>query len=253
MVLVILSASLLPGTLAAQTGADVPRAAASHPSGSMAVRNIVDLNAPRTASQEETNPPIPRFFLTGIVTIDGKKAFLKVMTEAQSGEAAKEESYMLGEGGRKGQLEVVNIDQRAGIVHVTWGGIPASLNFKDNAVTIVAVPPASPGALPMAEAIPSLIGLYSARRHLDNLPARPIRSFSRSRGRDRQNLSIDGWAQSEYNPTFPPIPPSSLTSAIEQKQEADRSGGMVPRTPFSLPTRAGPPFLPVYPPAAGFP
>jgi hypothetical protein len=252
MMLLTLAAGLVLGTAAGQTEADVPNAAGSHPSGSIMVRNVFHLNPPTTATQEQTNPAVPRFFLAGIVTMTGKKALLKAVLQPRRGEPAKEECYMLAEGERKGDLEVLKIDEKAGTVEVTWAGTAIPLNFKDNAVKAAAVTPPSPATLPMPEATLTPMGFYETLWQLGILPERSIGSFRMGGGRDRK-LPMEVQAQNQHNPTFPPIPPTSLTSAIEQDQAADRLGAPSTRTPFPPPIRPGPPFLPVYSSTSGYP
>ena len=96
-------------------------------------RNLFGLKPPPSAeSQAPPKPEMPKLTLTGITTILGnKRALLKTAPKpGKQGEAAKEESYILAEGQRDGDIEVISIDEKAGIVRLTYGGDPVTLSFE---------------------------------------------------------------------------------------------------------------------------
>lgn len=135
-------AGLVIGTGSART--DTPDAA-PNPYQAISERNVFHLNPPPPPpAPPETKAPTPKIFLTGITTLGGsKRALLKTLPQGKPGEAPKERSYMLTEGERQDDLEVLSIDERGGIVRVTYAGDSVSVNFKDNAVA--STTPAAPG------------------------------------------------------------------------------------------------------------
>jgi hypothetical protein len=208
MILLALSAGMVLGAAAAATEAKVTNAAINHFSGSIVASNVFDLN-PRTTAPQQTNPAVRRFFLAGIVTITGKKALIDTELQAKPGEPVKEEHFILAEGERKGDLEVVTIDEKAGTVKVTWAGIPGSLNFSDNAMKAASAPAPSPATLTIPEAIPNLSGSNPPPKqsaHPPEAPERPFSSFSMERARDRQELLTQIWADSQQMGSFFPRP-----------------------------------------------
>jgi hypothetical protein len=92
--------------------------------------------------------------LAGIWNIGTKRAILKATLPAKPAEAgkpaqpSKEESFMLAAGQREGDIEVLEIDEKAGTVKVNDYGDIVTLNFSDNGVKLAATPalPGVPGA-----------------------------------------------------------------------------------------------------------
>jgi hypothetical protein len=118
-------------------------------------RNIFGLKPPPPPpSPEETKAPPPNIKLTGITTILGRKqALLMVAVPAKPPQPAREESYILTEGQREGEIEVLNIDEKGGSVKVNNRGAIQTLDFVNNGVKLPSAPPGSP--LPVA-AIPAM-------------------------------------------------------------------------------------------------
>lgn len=89
------------------------------------------------------NPP-PKITLTGITTILGnKRALMKTPPAAvKPGEQPREQSYILSEGQRDGDLEVVQIDEKTGSVKLMYAGTPVTLTFEKDG------PKTAPGGLP---------------------------------------------------------------------------------------------------------
>jgi hypothetical protein len=75
-------------------------------------RNVFKLTEPPQVQPPSNPPPVlPKITLTGITTILGRKlAVLRVQLPPLGGQPAKEESYMLAEGQRDGNIEVLQID-----------------------------------------------------------------------------------------------------------------------------------------------
>jgi len=113
-------------------------------------RNAFGLKpAPAIDAPPPSPPSIPRLILTGITTVLGNKLVLmKAVPPGNApGQAAKEESLMLTEGQRQGNVEVLNIDEKAGSVRVNNSGTIMTLTFeKDGAKLPNTPPPPTPAA-----------------------------------------------------------------------------------------------------------
>ncbi|MEY2428736.1 MAG: hypothetical protein QOJ40_1621 [Verrucomicrobiota bacterium] len=95
-------------------------------------RNLFALNpAPPPAKVEPPAPVLPKITLTGITTILGRNlAIMKALFPGAAGQPAKEQSYMLAEGQRDGDLEVLEVDDHAGTVKVKNFGTVMTLTFE---------------------------------------------------------------------------------------------------------------------------
>jgi hypothetical protein len=89
-----------------------------NPYAPVVARNIFGLNPPPPF----TPPPaddanLPKISPNGIMSIFGQlQVLFKVSSAARSGQPTKEESYILSEGQRQDDIEVVKIDEKAGSV-----------------------------------------------------------------------------------------------------------------------------------------
>jgi hypothetical protein len=114
-------------------------------------RNVFGLKAPPPPPDPEANkPPLPKITLNGIVTLGGaKRVLLKVPPgPLKPGEAPKtDQGLVLRVGERQGDIEVLEIDEKAGSVKVNYGGNVTDLTFEKDGVKIAPGP--APGALPM--------------------------------------------------------------------------------------------------------
>lgn len=119
-------------------------------------RNVFGLRPP-PAQPNAAAPqaPLPKITLTGITTILGnKRALMKVApSHVKPGEPAKEESLILTEGQREGEVEVLQIDEHAGSVKVNNSGTVMTLTFEKDGVKVPATPaprmaPPLPNPLP---------------------------------------------------------------------------------------------------------
>ncbi len=112
-------------------------------------RNVFGLRPPVIPTKEPPPPaPLPRVILNGITTILAqKKALLKVVPPAKKpGQPSKEESYILGEHQREGEIEVLKIDEHAGLVKIENSGTPMTVTFEqNNSQPTPAAQPPSPG------------------------------------------------------------------------------------------------------------
>jgi hypothetical protein len=187
--------------------------------------------------------------------------------------AAKEESYMLSEGQRQGEVEVNHIDPVAKMVTVTYAGTVVTLDFTNNAAKAVPVgappPPGNgmtrggPPGLNARNAAPGRGGLRQPAAPGNN--SRPIRSgggLGVSVGgqpavgaaapanqvaeeppitvtREQQALLMEAQREMQQdNPAMPPLPPTSLAPLIEAEKEGAAPGG----PPMPMPQAPARPF-----------
>jgi len=249
-------------------------------------RNLFDLRTPPPAPDPESlKPPPPKFSLTCIATISGNKlAMLKTTPPpAKPGEAAKEQSYMLKEGQREGEVEVLHIDEVAGTVKVKYANtVEMTLDFTNNAAKVVAfapvpgAPPGVPPGVPPAVSFPPIPGAGAANPALKQpfAPAipRPIRSprlglmpaasasglvgVAEQTGqpaqsaaapitRDQQEVVMELLRdQHRNNPEFPPLPPTSLTPMIEAANQEAAAAASQANAAHTTTTTTGPPRFP---------
>ncbi len=120
-------------------------------------RNVFGLKPPPPPpSTEPPKAPAPKITLTGTMTWKGKKkAFLKTPPPpVKPGEQPKgEQYYIVEEGGQDREMEVLEIDEKAGTVKVKYAGSePISLNYTDNGAKPIAAGPVpgvpQPGMIP---------------------------------------------------------------------------------------------------------
>jgi len=142
-------------------------------------RNVFGLHPPPPPPvNEPPKPPIPPITLTGITTILGKKlAFMNVQFPPKPGEQGKggPQSFMLGEGEREGEIEVVTIDDKGGSVTVKESGTITNVTFGKLPATpapAVAGGVGVPGAMPAAN---HMMPAANGQRSIPGLPTRTLR------------------------------------------------------------------------------
>src|SRR5215213_9870200 len=89
-----------------------------NPYNAIVARNVFGLRpAPINVAPEVKKADPPKITPTGITTITGEKRVLfKVQLPARPPLAAREQSYILREGDRDGQIEVVSINEKTGLI-----------------------------------------------------------------------------------------------------------------------------------------
>ena len=107
-----LSLSVLLSAVAAETG---------NPYALIASRNVFGLLPPPPpvdpASNEPPPEPPPKITPNGIMNIFGKlQVLFKVATKPPAGQPQKDASYVMTEGERQDEIEVIKIDEAAGVV-----------------------------------------------------------------------------------------------------------------------------------------
>ena len=123
---------------------------AGGPYRGIVARNVFDIKpAPPPvdpASIKPPAPPPPNIRLNGIMDILGRRQVLmKVQLPAKPPAAAKEEAYVLSEGQREGEIEVLEINIKAGTVKINNYGTITNLSLELNAEKLANTqPPAVP-------------------------------------------------------------------------------------------------------------
>lgn len=168
-------------------------------------RNAFGLK-PREQPVTEPPPtkPVRKIILTGITTIGGyKRAFMKAEPLAgPEHQGEKEESMILTEGEREGEIEVQQIDEHAGKVTVNNSGTVMTLSFEKDGQKMPGAAPTLPPGAPT----PAAAGLQPAP-----LPtASPTPTGLAFPGRP-------GWPMNAAAvPTPPPIPAPGTTTSASQ-------------------------------------
>jgi hypothetical protein len=116
--------------------------------GRIPARNLFGLHDPPPQQQPPpVEPLLPKIVLTGTTTILGKKmAFVKVQSPQKSGQQPQpEQSFILAEGQREGDIEVLEINENAGSVRVKNSGKEMTIAFdKDAGKGAASTPPPNP-------------------------------------------------------------------------------------------------------------
>ncbi|MGD0615448.1 MAG: hypothetical protein ABSA69_08435 [Verrucomicrobiota bacterium] len=122
--------SVLLGMGTQVLSADVP----DNPYQGIIDRNVFDLKPPvDPATLVPPAAPPPKITLTGFTTILGNKRVLfKVQLPPTPPAPAKEESYILTEGQRDGDIEVLEIDNTAGIAKFNNHGTIQTLDLAED-------------------------------------------------------------------------------------------------------------------------
>jgi hypothetical protein len=175
-------------TLVCVAGAFVLCAAASAmaiessgtPYQEIVVRNVFGLtNPPPPGPPPDTKPPPPKITLNGIITMQGKKrALMKVLMPVKPGAKQEEQSFILAVGQRDSDIEVLEIDEKAGVwwVKVNEFGTITNLSFENNGVKLASgPPPGMPGVGGPPPGMPGVGGPPNAGQRTIPIPGRPVR------------------------------------------------------------------------------
>jgi len=191
----------------------------------IAERNIFGLKPPPPPAPpaDTVKPPALKITLTGITTFGGKKALMKTTGAIKPGEAAKEQYYILREQEKDGEIEVLQIDEKNGMVKVMNSGTEQTLTFDKDGVK---PPGPGPGATPVAGA-PHPGGL---------LAPPPTPGFT-------PNPAVGGFKQG-FPPRTPRIPGQAETSAATPVTPASVGGFSPVPTPVPQPQAAEQPAIP---------
>ena len=142
----------LAGGLALNAGMRAADISQDNPYATIATRNIFGLNPIPTVDPNQPAPPV-KITPNGIMTIFGR---LQVLFKTAGGPVGKEQSYILTEGQRQDDIEVIKINEKAGIITFNNHGIAQELPLA-NAIAMSTPMPASTAGY-QGSAIPSANG-----------------------------------------------------------------------------------------------
>jgi hypothetical protein len=252
--------------LAATAQALVPEIS-RNPYEAIPTRNVFSLKDP-TILPPVTNQPAQhsKITLTGITTILGsKKALMTAQLPARPPEPAKLESYMLTEGQRDGDIEVITIDEKAGTVQVRNAGNIETLDFVNNGAKLTAAPASLPmpgGPAPMGMPGPTPMG-PGGGVGMRQIPTRQMRAQGNQGNANSEGqqpyMNAGGSSMDGVLQQHPVVDPDVQTVLIEaqrmkMKQDNDETFKILPPTemtgetspdtpsPFSPPPNIPSPF-----------
>lgn len=158
----------------------------SDPYEAIVDRNVFDLHAPPSKADLDALKPkaqIPKLTLNGITTILGKKVTFITTPSVKRG--APPTTLMLSEGQAQDEVEVRQIDEKAGAVKVINHGEEETLDFEHDGAK--ASPPpaqaATPWRIPPVPTSPPATGMQPPGvRPLRTLPSRSTTPFFRGSG-----------------------------------------------------------------------
>jgi hypothetical protein len=165
-----------------------------NPYASVVARNVFGLN-PITATTNNTpdDAQVPKITPNGIMSIFGQlQVLFKVAVPAKPGQPAKDESYILSEGQRQDDIEVVQIDEKSSVVTFNNHGIVQELPLAKVNAPAISTPapgpgrPFSPNASPNVDTSrnPARFGSHSA-----GAAAAAMRNRGRGGGSDGSQLT----------------------------------------------------------------
>ena len=213
---------------------------AGSPYNGIVERNVFNLHDPPKPPDPADlikKDPLPKITLTGITTILGRKVTFLTIPAAKPGGVA--ESFMLAEGQAQNEIEVKQIDEKAGVVKVSNHGEAQSLDFDHDGAKPVGPPPPAiqPPTFPRA-------GLPPPQPVL-----RPLRPFNQNQGQRNVPLSRNGSAidnamapmnGASQNQSQAPLTAEQATALIEiqrmkMQQEGDPTAQIMPPTEMTQP------------------
>ncbi len=156
-------------------------------------RNAFNLHEPPPPPKVEPPPPQINVKLAGITTFPSKKALLVVKVANKP-----DDTPVMKEGEREGDVEVLAIDNAAGTVRIRSNGMEATLSLEKDGIEAAAAPvvAANPG-MPVAPGMPAPV----SANHYAALPVNPATaayqgyvppSTTASGSRSRLGVSVGG-------------------------------------------------------------
>jgi hypothetical protein len=174
----------------------------NNPYAPAVVRNIFGLNPPQPVDLNATQAdPPPKITLNGIMSIFGHlQALFKVAVPAKPGQTAKDESYILSEGQRQDEIEVIKIDEKNSLVTFNNHGTVQEMALAKANAPVVNAP-----------AVPAIQGAgdNSGRGRLGGRPGGGGFGAARNRGAGND---------ANQNPNLQSVPPSAGNSGQPQPQ-----------------------------------
>ena len=174
--------------------------ALTNPYDGIVQRNVFDVHpviAPPPGPEKPPGPPPPTIKLNGITDILGKKqVLLKAMMPAKPPAGPKEEAMVLTEGQRQGEIEVISIDVKAGVVVVNDYGTITNLSLEANAEKLNSTGPV-PGTVPMPRGgVPPPAGMPAMPQPV--MPGRLPQRTLRLPGQTQSNPGNQGYGSPGY-------------------------------------------------------
>ena len=118
----------------------------NNPYAPIVVRNVFGLNPPQPVDTNATQADLPKITPNGIMSIFGQlQVLFKVGGTAKPGQPAKDESYILSEGQRQDEIEVIQIDEKASLVTFNNHGTVQELPLAKANPPVVNTPAAASG------------------------------------------------------------------------------------------------------------
>jgi hypothetical protein len=159
-------------------------------------RNAFNLRpaTPKDAASEVPEVPAPKITLQGISSILGtRKVLFKIQTAPMPGQPAKEQSYILSEGQREDEIEVLAIDENAGTVRFNNHSVMQTLDLKTDSAKPSGggAPAPAPGMVPRPGVPPPMPtagvpnpnqGGVTTLGGLRNIPTRNLRTTPQAGG-----------------------------------------------------------------------
>jgi hypothetical protein len=222
---------------------------ANNPYAPIVVRNIFGLNPVPTNDVNATpvEPP-PKITPNGIMSIFGKwQVLFKVAGTAKPGQPAKDESYILSEGQRQDEIEVIQIDEKANLVTFNnHGTVQELLLVKANAPA-VSTPTTAQGRPGPTQNFTAPNGENSGRGRLGGGPAGgPGAARNRGRGDGSTLTTVPTRAGSsgQSGPGQSGQQPQGVVTPVEQaillevqreqwKQQGNPAHAIIPPTALS--------------------
>jgi hypothetical protein len=124
----------------------------NNPYAPIVVRNVFALNPPQPVDPATPADPPPKITLNGIISIFNHQLQVLFKVAPKAGQpGAKEESYILSVGQRQDEIEVIQIDEKGGLVtfnnHGTVQELPL-VKANVTAVNTIVAPPGRSGPTP---------------------------------------------------------------------------------------------------------
>ncbi|MGA2180628.1 MAG: hypothetical protein ABSH15_13715 [Verrucomicrobiota bacterium] len=119
----------------------------NNPYAPIVVRNVFGLNPPQSVDPNATQgDPPPKITPNGIMSIFGQlQVLFKVADPAKPGQPAKDEAYILSEGQRQDEIEVIQIDEKNSLVTFNNHGTVQELPLAKANAPAVNTPTSAPG------------------------------------------------------------------------------------------------------------
>jgi hypothetical protein len=245
---------------------DVAVASADNPYTAIAVRNVFGLN-PIVASDEPVGDPPPKIMLTGIMSMVGNLQALFKVAGTGKPDGPKDQSYILSEGQRQDDIEVVSINDHANVVTFNNHGTVQEIPLANAPKSALSEPSGPSGPAFGRRGITGSRGRFGgegadeANNSRHSPPGRPNRGSGMGAnqnpsgsgtggGLNLQSMQSSQTPSSIYNPqqNMPALTPEETAAYIEVQRQAyqsdpnpmnQRIANLLPPTKYS-PTPAGP-------------